>query len=165
MVSWEEASQEVINMAEELIAKYHPVLGKYARVGFVFRSEAQVSNGRAVLGKASKVSEKLKTLLELDFLIWIAKKEFEAMEDERKRALIDHELSHCSITDGDFRMRHHDVEEFHAIIERYGLWTDDLQRTKAAIDKAEQLHFDELARGLVKALDGATLEKVGKSLE
>lgn len=164
MVQWSEASQTVIRLAEELIEQYHKPLRK-ARVGFVFRSEAQISQGKTVLGKASKVSDKLKPVLELDFLIWIAGDAFEKMSDERKRALIDHELSHCTIEEGQFKMRHHDVEEFHSIIERYGLWTYDLQLTKEAIDKAEQLHFDALSQGLVKALDGAVLAKAGEALE
>jgi len=71
MVVWYEASKEVINIAQDLVEKYHQSL-KDARIGFVFRSEAQYSGGMMVLGQASKVSDKLKPVLELDFLIWIA---------------------------------------------------------------------------------------------
>ena len=45
------------------------------------------------------------------------------MTPEQRRALIDHELSHCSFLDQVPEMRHHDIEEFKHIIERYGFWT------------------------------------------
>ena len=164
MVTWEEASKDVINIAQDLVEKFHPDL-KLARIGFVFRSEAQISNGKEAVGQASKVSDKLKPMLELDFLIWIAKDVYERLDDARRRAVIDHELTHITWGQNGLTLRYHDIEEFHSIIERYGLWCHDLVKTKESIERAEQLHLEGLENGLIKALDGATLEKVGGSLE
>lgn len=161
MVEWEEASQEVINIAQDLVEQHHKHL-QDVRIGFVFRSEAQVLKGRAVLGKCSNVSDKMKPLLDLDFLIWIAKDEYKKMDEERRRALIDHELSHIGI---DLTLQGHDVEEFHAIIERYGLWTYDLMKTRKAMDKAEQLRLDNLANGVIKALDMSDEKKVSVAVK
>ena len=157
MVTWEEASAEVIYTAQDLVRRYHPHL-REARIGFVFRSEAQVSKGRMTLGKCSKVSDKMHPVLDLDFLIWLAKDEYEKMPAERRAALIDHELTHITMGNSGLTLRDHDVEEFYTIIERYGLWTTDLMAAKAAMDRAEQLHLESLAQGLIRALDPVEIE-------
>lgn len=160
MVTWEEASKEVIHIAQDLVEKYHPFLMD-ARIGFVFRSEAQVSQGRATVGKVSKISDKMRPVLDLDFLIWIAKDVYEKLDAERRRAVIDHELTHITMGNTGLTLRHHDIEEFHSIIERYGLWTFDLVATKRAIDKGEQMHLEGLANGVIRALemDGVEADK------
>lgn len=114
MVTWEEASQEVVHIAQELLEKYHPSL-KIARIGFVFRSEAEIVKGKQVVTKCSKVSDKMKPMLELDFLIWIAKDVYERLDEERKRAVIDHELTHIGWGRTGLALISHDIEEFHSI--------------------------------------------------
>lgn len=152
MVTWEEASQEVIHIAQELVEEYHPFL-KEARIGFVFRSEASVSKGKSTVGKVSKISDKMRPVLDLDFLIWIAKDVYEKLDAERRRAVIDHGLTHITTGAGGLTLRHHDIEEFRSIIERYGLWNYDLVETRKAMDKGEQMYLNGLANGVIKALE------------
>jgi hypothetical protein len=133
---WAKASDDVIETAQGLIEQYHPWL-KEARIGFLFREEAPVSNGRITFGKAKKVSDQDKTLLDLDFIIWLAEDEFSRMTGSQRRALIDHELCHCYMdNDGKITMRKHDVEEFHCILERHGFWWPGSTTTAEAAQKA-----------------------------
>lgn len=133
-VYWMEASKDVVNLAQELIAAYHEELLD-ARIGLLFRSEAPTANGKARLGAASKVSDRWKPLLqqELDFIIWLAWDRWKGMSPQQRRALLDHELCHCRMVKGESKLRGHDVEEFTEIIERHGLWKGDLEEMAAAI--------------------------------
>lgn len=77
-----------------------------------------------------------------DFLILIDRNIWEGMDVEQRLALIDHELSHCwyETVDGDgvtqkfhrdgspwWAIRGHDLEEFCGVVERNGLWSEDLR--------------------------------------
>ena len=137
---WEKASPALLSLAIDIIRKYHPALAQ-ARIGFVFRKEADQKNGKTILGKATKVSPKMKIHTGLDFLIWIAMDIWNQADERRRRALVDHELCHCDWV-GEPKLRLHDIEEFTCIVERYGLWTLDLFRAKDAFEKAVQGQFD-----------------------
>lgn len=139
-VEWEEASASVLSIARTLIDDYHSDL-EDAKIGFVFRSEASSSGGFSVLGHASKVSGQLRALLDFDFIIWLAKDVYERMDENYRMALIDHELCHCTIIDGEAKMVHHDVEEFKAVIGRWGLWDATLLSAAPAFKKAMQLEL------------------------
>ncbi len=142
MTIWSEVSTKVLEIAKDLIQKYHPDL-KEARVAFVFRDKASKSANKMVLGKASKISDKLKAAgLDYDFLIWLAEEEYSELLPEQQRALIDHELCHCSFLDQVPEMRHHDIEEFKCIIERYGFWNMSLLEIKPALTNALQMKMD-----------------------
>ena len=138
MTIWTVVSTEVLEIAQELIHEYHPSLIE-ARVAFVFRDKASKSGNKMILGKASKISDKLKVHLDYDFLIWLAEEEYSEMLPEQRRALIDHALSHCSFVDQIPEMRHHDIEEFKGIIERYGFWNISLLEIKPALTNALQM--------------------------
>jgi hypothetical protein len=128
MPEWNEASSELVNMARELINEYHPTL-KEARIGFLFRDEAPRSKGRVTMGKAQKVPLHLKPLMDYDFIIWIAEDIWDSLPEERRRALVDHQLSHCYLDPiWGATIRPHDVEEFVDVVDRHGFWTYDLLR-------------------------------------
>lgn len=132
---WEKCNPDVLDMASELIEKYHDSL-RYARIGFLFREPAPKSNGRVVLGKASKVTDSIKPLLaeELDFIIWFsADVWFNELDDRQRLALVDHELCHCFMEDNEKPvLRRHDIEEFDVIIQRHGTWLPEMQVTAKA---------------------------------
>jgi len=110
-----------------------------------------------VIGHAEKVSDKLRTLLDLDFLIWLSKPTWQSLDKERQDALMHHELRHCRY-DPDTRdcaIVAHDIEEFLAVIQAHGLWDLDLEHAARAI----QPHLPSLERrGAVVAVDPAVLE-------
>lgn len=122
-----EASSLVATIAKSLIANYHPWLMD-ANIGFLFREEAQKNKGRMILASAMKVPDKLKTLLNLDFLIWISEEDWNKMTSSQREALVDHELCHCVRGSNGFTIRGHDLEEFHDVVERHGLWRNDVYK-------------------------------------
>lgn len=91
---WFEASDDLIQLARELIDKYHAHL-RNVRIGFIMRKEAPISNGHITLGKCTKVSPQNKTLMPYDFVIWIALDKYKEMSEFQRRAMIDHELCHA----------------------------------------------------------------------
>jgi Putative phage metallopeptidase len=134
---WAEASQSVVDYAQEIIRKYHPML-EQAKIGFLFRIEAQITNGKRIIGKAQKVTPRLKPFMDFDFVIWVAQDEWERAPEARRRALIDHELCHCILGNNGWTIRPHDFEEFNEIIDRHGFWTHDLLHVQEAA-RQEQL--------------------------
>ncbi len=162
MTIWTEVSSEVLEIAQDLIQKHHPDL-QDARVAFVFRDKASKSANKMVLGKASKISDKLKAAgLDYDFLIWLAEKEYSGLLPEQQRALIDHELCHCSFLDDVPEMRHHDIEEFKSIIERYGFWNYSLLEVKPTLMNALQikLPIEVPERGAVIAIKPEVMDSI-----
>ena len=123
---WKKAPQNVIDLAVEIIKDFHPNL-EQAKIGFLFREKAPISKGKITVGKASKVNDRTKVFLELDFIIWIAEDCWKEFSPEQKRAIIDHELSHCFMDGLMPVILRHDIEEFIHIIERHGYWSADLQ--------------------------------------
>ncbi len=143
-VDWTQADERVIELAQRIIRENHPRLLD-ARIGFLFRSEPGSSKGRMVIAQAKKIPASLKAVLDLDFIIWISRPDWLKYMPEQREALIDHELCHCGGSELDgWHIRGHDVEEFVEIIERHGLWQDDLMRTAEAIQ--EHLPGLEVAR-------------------
>lgn len=75
------------------------------------------------------------------FIVLIDRNIWLGLSPEEKLALVDHELSHCAQAredDGEtpkytrdgspvWMIRSHDVEEFEAVIQRHGLWNDELR--------------------------------------
>ncbi len=143
-VEYKEVSSDVLSIATEIIDRFHPQL-KDCKIGFVFRSEASISGGKLVLGTTGKITEKIKPLLsqELDILIVLAEDEYSRMASDRRRALIDHELCHViqNPNTGGWTTRSHDLNEFNEIIERYGLWSNDLILAGPAFARAAQLEL------------------------
>lgn len=135
-VTWERFNKVSLDIAESCIEKYRPRL-RSARIGFIFRSEGSMSGGMKVIGKASKVTDKIRPLLaeDLDFIIWISKEDWLRMDVRQKRALIHHELCHCTIDTSTetAKMLHHDIEEFWEVIETHGLWRAGLVKTAEVI--------------------------------
>jgi len=128
---YSEVPQEVITLADILVRNFHPDL-KDCKIGFVFRSEAATSGGKTVLATTSKITAKFKPYLteELDILIVIAEDTWSNLSLEQRRAVIDHELYHITGSNDGWTTRLHDIEEFEGILERYGLWKNDLFRAK-----------------------------------
>lgn len=169
-VAWEVAPEEVIEMAQGLVEKYHPDL-RNANIGILFRETASTRNGKKVLGQASKVTAKWQPLLDgaYHFIIWLAADWWlDEASPAQRRALLDHELQHCYMLDGlQPKLRGHDLEEFACIIERHGFWRDDWgeQQVQAAIRQVE-LPFVAPA-GRVSAIDPhhAFVDEVAEAFE
>jgi hypothetical protein len=160
--NYQPAPDEIIDLARELIDLYHEDLAD-ARIGLLMRDKAATSNGMTVLGKAKKLSADMRAYLPYDFIIWVAKDYWRILEPMQRRALLDHELCHLIMDDDEPKIRGHDIEEFNAIIERYGYWWPGAGETVLAT----QRQFGFLRRvGSVTAADlaavnGDVMDQVG----
>jgi predicted metallopeptidase len=162
---WSEASSEVLTIARGLIHRHFPYL-KDARICFLFRKEAQKNKGKTVIGHCEKVSSKLQTVFEYDFLIWLSEEHYQRMSGAQREALIDHELLHCWIGEAGYTTRDHDVELFFDEIERHGLWSTDLRQTDAAIDSWWQqalpgTEYIRTRHGTVDTVSGEIMDRIG----
>jgi hypothetical protein len=96
-----------------------------------------------------------------DFLILIDVKQWGQLAQHQRLALVDHELSHCSVSDsGKWTIVGHDVEELTHIIARHGLWRNELAEMGKV--SARQLHLltDEVDRSPISAEARAELERL-----
>lgn len=158
-MSYSKPEEDVIEIVNDVIAAHHHGLFQ-ANIGILMRDKAPVSAGMATLGKARKVSDEQKAMMRLsgkepfDFVIWFAFDYWEQLDFKQRRALADHELCHCLISDdGEFSIRKHDIEEFHCIIERHGFWRPGGQSTERAVQRGLGL---DLGRGVVAGIDPRT---------
>lgn len=133
------APKSVTTLVEQIIHLDFELL-EDARIGVLMRDEAQVlPNGNVVLGKARKVSEEDKTLLQLDFILTFAGDWWERLTDHQRAALVDHELRHLrfEVSDGKPKtgMNGHDFEAFNGNIAKYGPWWPNAQETVRALSQ------------------------------
>ena len=110
------------------------------------------TDGRLTLGQCRKRGDLDREMNGFDFVILLNKEAWERLNEKQKRALIDHELCHAQIVmdaDGSAKMndsdrlvtriKKHDCEEFRDIVNRHGLWKQDLEAfATAAINDAKR---------------------------
>lgn len=130
---------EVEEIAKELIHHHHTHLAA-VRVDFIFASEEIKQNGKIVWGRAKKITG-LNAWLASEpewrdartpedfFVIEIVKPTWLQLDEKSKRALVDHELTHCEVDmdTSKLSLRSHDLEEFTSIVREYGLWRADVE--------------------------------------
>jgi hypothetical protein len=167
-VTFSEAPQSVIHVAEELIKKYHGILGE-ARIAFVFRSEEQELNGRVILAQVSKVPEKMQPYMEFDYVVWVAENRWINMPDKQREALIDHELCHMGMSStGGWKIKPHNIQEFREILDRYGAWNDDLFFNLQPVMQLQPMipgtEVTISSNGRVATISGENLEKLANNL-
>lgn len=139
------------SMLRELVAEHHHEL-RDARIALAWcTSWKSDADGRITLGKCKKASDLDRELAAFDFVILLSRLFWrnDAVADKQRRALLDHELMHAAVKHDDrgeparderdrivYRIRKHDLEEFSAIVERYGTYTRDLETFAAALRRA-----------------------------
>ena len=129
-VVFRECGEEVYTLMFELMNEYHLNL-RNAKTKCLFYDKARKQGGKVVLGTAEAVSSKFRYLTNIDFIISIYEGTWDIMAEQEKKALVDHELSHCFVGEDKqgnpiYKTIPHDFEEFKSIIERYGLWQDNI---------------------------------------
>ena len=150
-VTWPEGERVLRAYGPELIAA---VLIKAFHVHLRKRSiaylwvERMSDGGMEKLGTASRAAAKVKFLAEVDFILTFNHTAWKVLSTDQRVALVDHELTHCTI-DGESLaplLVPHDVEEFGAIVRKYGLWKPDLKRFGLVVDAVQQPSlFDALS--------------------
>lgn len=122
-----------------------------ARVQFLWKAAGGRSKGNLTMGKCQKPSGLLAHFSMQDFIVWIAADNvrYRAFTERQIEALVFHELCHAgwqedenNEQDGRWTIEGHDIEEFSAVIRRYGLVFDDAREFDATI---RQLRLEEAA--------------------
>ncbi|MCL6479322.1 MAG: hypothetical protein K6T65_13095 [Peptococcaceae bacterium] len=141
MAEWIKAP-EVERLAKQLINECHSHLTE-ANIMYLFRDGPWSSQDRTTWGKAVKVSGRDKFIHEYDFLIIINKEIWTILTEDQRKALVDHELMHCYLSDYDkegnpvWSIRGHDLEDFAAVVRRHGMWNDAVKRYLKAAERRE----------------------------
>jgi Putative phage metallopeptidase len=141
---------EVAEIANDLIPKYHPHLVD-CRIEYVFINKVPKKGRKETWGTMKKITS-LAAYLGADkkaqeqgvndpfFVMTISQPVWEELGIKEKTALVDHELCHGGVEtddEGDVKLGiiPHDVEEFSCIVERYGLWRQDVKRFMKSAQK------------------------------
>lgn len=179
-----DSDHEIYEMLADLISAYHDHL-KEAQIGLLWILEPRLKKGKRNLGTCAVVPEKWHRICGLDLLIEIDFEFWQGADDNARRYLLDHELSHAEPKLGEdlhverdktgrgiYKSVPHDVEEFAGPIRRWGMQSSDLARFVSATGK--QLTLDlgaNSVEGAVAAFadsipDGAsvTIEHDGDSV-
>ena len=134
-----EAAKEIAE--SDLIPRFHPHLAE-ARILYLFVGELPATRGKTKLAKVKKAGALEQYLSDADFVLLLDQGEWERMGNAKRRALIDHELCHCTMDRDKFNrprygLRAHDLEEFTEIVERHGLWQRDVEAFAEVLQQQE----------------------------
>lgn len=153
-------AESVENIANRLIPNYHPELST-ARIKYIYVDKGSTKSGRPVLGKVRKVSGSLEFLLETDFLIEVALDTWNDLEPDRRNALVDHLLERCFGEEEEesgemtWKVREPDVQEFASILQRHGVWNEDLL---GFVSIAQKLSLPEVEEGTTELAEQTVSE-------
>jgi hypothetical protein len=137
-----EERPDLYALVDELIQESHPEL-EGAVVQLVWRRNWKGDkDGRLILGQAIIPSREDRLTHGLDLRVRLNFEAYNHVEftEAQKRALLDHELCHFAAqidgetgeqqegADGlrEWRKRKHTIEEFHEIVDRHGIWKQDV---------------------------------------
>lgn len=142
-----QVTTEVLTIFREILDEYHHYL-QHAKFNILFDTGSKIKSGKMVyadIGPVSKKQNEIYNLLDFDFnfLLIIYRPEWNRLDDNQKRALIDHELCHCFFDPTSdppiCRSIDHDFTDFFEVIERHGLWNDDLRSNRGSLQMALNL--------------------------
>lgn len=149
---------EPYRLLSEIRSRDHAHLAE-AKIGLAWRMGWRTdTDGHMRLGQCRKRGDLDRELDGFDFIILLNKEAWPALNEKQKRAVLDHELCHAQLSfdaDGNpkyndrdrlvCRVKKHDVEEFRAIVDRHGVWTQDLEAiAKAGINDAKRPLLQEV---------------------
>lgn len=150
-------AQQVADIGSKLVAEHHPHLNG-VRVEFVFMDKTPKTKGKDTWGRAKKISGLNAFLSNSDdhesygaaedyFVVEVSEEVWQRLDAKSRKALVDHELSHCEIVMDEetgasgLSIVGHDVTEFDAILRRHGLWNESVEGFVKA--GAEQLSLED----------------------
>ena len=126
---------------EDLIPTHHAHLAE-ANIAYLFVEELPKTHGKTCLAKVKKAGALERYLGQVDYVLIVHYEEWRCMGEDRKRAVVDHELCHCTMSPDEhgrprYGLRTHDLEEFAEIVERHGLWRADVKDFAEVIQQQE----------------------------
>ena len=119
------------SISEYYAALAHDVIYEYKELEHLRHSDVQIiylasehekkSKGKIVYGQCEKVADKYKWGIPCDFTITIFEPNVGGFTEDQLKIVLFHELLHVGIDeDGEFSIRPHDLEDFKAVIDRFG---------------------------------------------
>ena len=128
------------------------------RIGLAWRKAWKPDkDGHLVLGQCVKVTDLQHEMVDLDFVILLNKEIWMSPDftDDKKLALMDHELCHAAPAWDEtndqqkldekgrpvWRLRKHDIEEFQDVVERHGCYKRDLERFAEQLLKSKHVQM------------------------
>ena len=153
---------EPYRIMDGLVSKCHGHL-KEAKIAIAWRfGWSQDADGRLKLGQAKKGSDLDREMHKHDFVILLNHEAWNkgGLDQKQKVAVLDHELTHCEVTNDSngeaktdeqgrtvWRIRRHDIEEFKDVVSRNGLYTHTLEEfAKAGINDSRRPLLDALEK-------------------
>lgn len=117
-------SDEYAAIGEMLIASYDEFKDiREAEITIVYLAseQAKKQKGKLVFGQCEKIADKYKWGIPADFTITVFEPNIEGFTPEQVEALIFHELLHVGVEDDRLFIRPHDIEDFSAVLKKYGV--------------------------------------------
>jgi hypothetical protein len=117
-------SDEYAAIGEMLIASYDEFKDiREAEITIVYlaSTQAKKQKGKLVFGQCEKIADKYKWGIPADFTITVFEPNIEGFTPEQVEALIFHELLHVGVEDDRLFIRPHDIEDFSAVLKKYGV--------------------------------------------
>jgi hypothetical protein len=122
---FEDVGNDVYHLMEDVIEMEHSHL-REANICIIFDLKKRKSGDMFVLGRIKATSEELKAFavddngLPYDYVLFLDKEVFIRVDDDDKKRILYHELSHCKVTEGEnpYKIQGHEVETFYSEIDR-----------------------------------------------
>jgi len=141
-VQYDFCGETVEDLANELISNYHPHLANCG-IAYLFKNKGITLKGMPAVATAEKCSPKVHALCDKHFVVTICYEDWNNCTDQQKKAILDHELSHCWITEAEdtgdtmYKILPHDFEDFGEIIRRYGAYSHSIEKLKHVMDSID----------------------------
>ena len=121
-------SEEFSGLAEKVIDEHedlHWIRKLKVRIGYLVSDREKKKDGGLVLGECIRVKPIYRPYIPHDFLIVIYETNTAGMNEKQMEILLYHELLHIGIDEAGEELKYvvnpHDVEDFRAVIDRYGI--------------------------------------------
>lgn len=127
MSRFEDAPRQVVDFVQGIIDKDFPNL-QGALVCVMFDTKKRKAGGRYVFGRIKKTNDELKAFAmteagqAYDYVMYLDKLVFEALDEADRERIVFHELCHC-VTDFDsnadqYKIQEHEIQTFYAEIDK-----------------------------------------------
>ena len=123
MPDYQEASQEIMDMVGELLARFPMMDAAKARVKYLAKSMKRSKWA----GRCHLATGPWKHLADWDYVIIIWQEWYDTNDPDCQMALLYHEMLHIALTESEkWALRQHPITEFPEVIEEFGLWSPEL---------------------------------------
>lgn len=147
-------------IASALVGAVHTHLTS-AHIAYLFR-EQLAGHNCVVYGKAAKAAGLLEFLSGFDFTVMFNWTEWIRLTPPQRIALVDHELTHCIRGETSWDLVGHDVEEFGAIVGRWGLWRPSLRAFQEAMSRSQHDLFADIEQQAADLKERGVTVTVGR---